>query len=454
MTKNKIVFFISFILFFQFLMANNSIFYKNKSIDIGGLKIHILKNNRIDFIHAELIIMYKTKNTDSVIPFITAKTIFTKSYKSRTPVSKILRTLGNDYNFSFMGDYVLFRINFLKKDLPKFVKFLSILFKTNKISAKDLKYEKKIIIKNYKKNRDFQIKMGTFLAYKYLFKNKILGNNFFIKRHVNKVNINKLLIHYKGTYTPTNMQLYLTGKIHTARTIGYISKSLRGIVKSYKYKEIKETNKLDITPMPIILNIPGLVNPTILFFKIINGKIENDYISSVILNDIMFRQYPFNIIKENKKYNVKKRFVAVTKILKHKGIIVIRNAFSLNYQSVKQFLFLLNSDVVKIKSSFLSRRNYKIALNYYYGKLKVETKNYNSVLKRNLSTLLFKTNNYQVYENKNILYKINYELNRARQELIKSKKALSKNEVIVIIGDFDKIMKFYPEIGGEIVDTE
>jgi hypothetical protein len=389
-----------------------------------------------------------------VIPFITAKTIFTKSYKSRTPVSKILRALGNDYNLGFMGDYVVFKINFLKKDLPKFVKFLSILFKTNKISAKDLKYEKKIIIKNYKKNRNFQIKMGTFLAYKYLFKNKILGNNFFIKRHVNKANINKLLIHYKGTYTPTNMQLYLTGKIHTDRVIGYISKSLRGIVKSYKYKEIKEIDKLYITPTPIILNIPDLVNPTILFFKIINGRIENDYISSVILNDILFRQYPFNIIKENKKYNVKKRFVAVTKILKHKGIIVIRNAFSLNYQSIKQFLFLLNSDVVRIKSSFLSRRNYKIALNYYYGKLKVETRNYNNILKRALSTLLFKTNNYQMYENKNVLYKINYELNRARQEFIKNKKALSKDEVIVIIGDFDKIIKFYPEIGGEIVDME
>lgn len=432
---------------------------KTEIIDIDGFKVHLIDNDKIDFLHAELIILYNSNKIEPVIPYITVMTAFTDSRQPKSAIAKALKTLGNDYKLEFNGDYFILKLNFLRRKFPEFIKFLSVLFKTNSLYEKDLKYEKQKIIRNYKYNEKFQKKMALFAAYKFMFKAKSLGNNFFTMYQLEKTNINRVIVHYKGTFTPANSRLFIMGKINKNRTIRYITNMLKSVPKGFKNTNTIEINHSTKHPNPIILNIHNLRFPTILYLKVAESQRKGDYISNIIINDILFRQYPIEeVLRETIRYRLKKRFPSNTEILKHRGFIVINNSFKINYNLIKRFLFLLKNDIKIIKTNILNRRNYKIALNFYYGKKKIETGNYNNIINNELETFLFsfKKPSYvkNINERGHLLLKIKYELNQAKREFLSNKSVFSDREVIVIIGDLDMIIKYYPEIKGVIVDIE
>jgi len=438
------------------LLSNKA---RNEIVDIDDFKVHLINNDKIDFMHAELIVLYNSNTIDPVIPFISARTAFTDSRQPKSPIAKSLRSLGNDYNIEFNGDYFVLKLNFLRRKFPEFIKFLSVLFKTNSLYRKDLNYEKRKIIRKYKFDEVFQRKMALFAAYKFMFKDKSIGNNFFTMYQLKKTNINRVIVHYKGTFTPANSRLFLMGKINKIRMIKYISDMLKNVPKGFNVAHSIEIARSSKPPNPIILNIHNIRYPTIIYLKIVESVRKNNYISNLIINDILFKQYPVEeVLKETIRYRLKKRYLAKTEIYKHRGFFVINNSFKINYNSIRKFLSLLNNDIKMIKTDVLSRRSYKIALNYYYGKKKIETGNYEYDMNKELESFLFKIKNpyysTNINDSSNLLLNIKYELKQAKRELQTDRTILSKNEAIVIIGDLDIIMKYYPEIKGKIVDIE
>ncbi len=445
----------------MFLIISKPIFPESLSNDnkvtifIRDFKFVILKNDQIDFFHAELIILYKTKNIGSAIPYITARTVFTKSLQSKSPISKSLKALGNDYELQFMADHLILKINFLKQKLPKFMKFLSALYKTNLLSEKDLNYEKRKIIEEYRTNDKFRIKMGLYSAYKYFFKNQILGNNFFTINQVKECTINNIIVHYKGTYVPENSSLYITGKLNSSVMIWSVKNFLRKIPK--RFSQIKKKTQIKITRIsrPIVLNIPGILTPTVIYIKLVKIKNKN-YVSNIIINDRLFGQYPIDTISDKSlKYKIKKNFLISTEILAHRGLAVISNSINMNYMSLKNFLYSLQSEIRKIKMEIMDRRSYKKYFNYFYGRSKVNSRNFSNQLEEELRRFILSRDELpDKRENRSLHLKINNILKEERKNFFKTKKVFSKNEIVVIIGDIDKILKYFPKINAEIVDVE
>ncbi len=459
MKKNtfKLLFILILICFnFQLVFTETVPPITKDTVYIGDFEINILKTNHIDFIHAELVILYQTKDIDSVIPFMTARTIFTKNIQSKTAISKALRALGNDFEIQFMGDHLIFKINFLKKNFPKFIKFLSVLYKTNLLSEKDLLYEKERIIEDYKSNSFFKKKMGVYAAYKFLFKGQILGNNFFTLDQINKCEINHVIVHYKGSYTPKNSSLFITGKVNTERMIGYISKFLRNVPK--RFRQVIKKKKTSIFKMqrPIILNIPDASVATIIYLKIVEIDNKDNYIQNLIINDVLFKQNIFKAINNKPRiFRFRRDLFIKTDVLNHKGLVTISNSTQINYNSIGKFLVLLYDEVRKIKINSISRRSYKKVFNFLYGRFKVNSGNYYNVIETEIKKFLFAQSsiNY-VSPNRKLLISVNNLLNEEKKNIIKNKSNFLKNEAIVIIGDLNKILKFYPKIDAEIVHAK
>ena len=425
-------------------------------IQIGGFEVRVFKNDQIDFIHAELVVLYQTKDIGSVIPYITARTLFTKNIRSKTQISKSLRALGNDFEIRFMADHLIFKINFLKKKLPEFMKLLAALYKTNKLSVKDLEYEKQSIIENYKKNEQFKIRMGVFSAYKFLFRDQILGNNFFTIDQIIKCKINHIIVHYKGSYNPQNSVLFITGKIIPGIVTGYISNLIRSVPKRYQQIKKKMSSKINRMQRPVILNIKDTLIPTIIYLKVVRNGKNNDLISNLIINDILFKQNLNKAINKNLlTYRSLRNVFVTTSVLNHRDLAVISSSVKVGYKSIGNFLYLLYDQAKQIKMNLIERRSYKRVFNYLYGRLKVNTGNYYNKIDNELKSFLSPNHIVSdVSANRKLLVNVNNIINTERKAIRMTKNNFLENETVVIIGDLDRILRLYPKMNAKIVNIE
>jgi len=119
--KRSTIILVAFLLSFFSLKAGQNIINLTSS---KGLKIKIIKDSSLNFVHAEILVFYKNKIKNPAILYLTIENIFNKYVnRSETGILSNLKKLGNDFEIINRPDFIKIKINFLPDKIALFVNF-------------------------------------------------------------------------------------------------------------------------------------------------------------------------------------------------------------------------------------------------------------------------------------------------------------------------------------------
>jgi hypothetical protein len=378
-THNRIKFFTKGCLVFLFLI--NELLYPLDTnqktlttLTTKGLEIKLIKNSNMNFIHAELNIFYRGKNTNPAIRHLTMLNLFDGDVnKSGSGLLSILRKMGNDFEIQQRPDYLLFKINFLDDKLAIFMQFLRSLYSYKAFSLKKFNYslnkywDLTLKEENWKKKAAFQV------AYRKFFAGHPLGNTLIVSSLIKNINLAQIRSYYLRTYTLENSSLILKGNIKQAIAVG----TFKRLFKSFKEQDrnIGDNEKLNINNRRevVIYHINSMSPPELFWFETIPPLTNKGHIPMRVLNDMLFAQ-PIGRISRARVSNGIKHLKIDTEVLNHKQVSMICNTVKLNVNDIEKFILAVDSEKRKLKK--LNRREYLDVKNYFCGRIKVDSRRF------------------------------------------------------------------------------
>ncbi|MCK4762423.1 MAG: insulinase family protein [Candidatus Aminicenantes bacterium] len=336
-----------------------------------GLEIKIIKDKSMDFVYAELLISYRDKKINPVIPHLTMLDVFDKDVnRSGTNLLSTLKKLGNDFEIEHRPDYLLFKINFLSDRMRVFAQFLKSLYTYKAFTLKKLNYS----ISNYWKllpdRKDWQKQAAIQVAYSKFFSGQLLGNALIVPAMLKNINLAQLRSFYQKTYTLPNSLLIIKGNLEPGYVVGTINRALKSFKKKERKRYVKEALKINGRREVIIYNVNTGKPPLIFWFEAIPPLSHPDHIPQRVLNDMLFARHVGRLSRSVR--NGVRISQLETEIYHHRGVSLICNCIKLNYKDIPGFIGAVDFEKRRLKK--ISRKDYLEAKNHFYGSLKVATR--------------------------------------------------------------------------------
>lgn len=448
--KNRGVFkfFFPFLLLFQlflFPLGSEVIHF----VSSKGLPIKILKSNALGLVHAEILIFYHG-NTNPAISYLTVENMFNPEiHNSDTNLLGILKRLGNDFRVEHRVDYLKISLDFLPNRLSLFTHFIDELFSYKSFGLK--RYNNSI--HNYRKYlmRKYgweKILAGRY-AYSYLFPGHALGRTVIDGNSLLKINLAQIRSFYRNTFKPGNAFLFIKGNLNPHIAFGMIEKALKSYKKAEKtdrsFKKIKIIENRKI----IVLDVVSDEAPVVFWFQAIPAKGDSNHMLWRVINNILF-DYPIGVVyKKATQYGIRNIRKIETDLIIHSQVSVICNTIKINYSNIERFIMLVDNESRKLAKRKIDRKEYLDSLNYFLGKAKVESSdfNYDVQLEVNKSILDMEKRNFMITPK--IFNQISLDrLNRFIGDLkfiTRNGNHIKKSEVIVIAGNA-RLIKGYLNI--------
>jgi len=284
-----------------------------------------------------------------------------------------------------------------------------------------------------------------------------MGNTIITQNSLKKTYFPQLQLFYNNTYKLNNSLLILKGNLDPY----IISELLEEKFKSHKkekkllYKEKKlQTNR---QKKIIILDISKNVLPVVYRFKVIPSLKSKDHITYLIINNILFG-FPAGKIFRNSLYFGIRNLKISSEIINHKDVSIICNTIRLNFKDIEKLIFLEESEKRKLKIMKIGRSDYLNALNYFYGKLKIDSEKFDNDVQIEIDKSLYnvKSNYFKKHPIKfnNIIHYVSLnELNQTISNSItfNNTRRNFTSEVIIIVGNAKQILRYFTVLKPEVV---
>lgn len=406
------------------------------------IKLIIIKNANMNFIHAELAIFYTNKNVNPAIRHLTMLNIFNEDVnQAGSGLLSTLKKLGNDFEVLERPDYLLFKINFLRDKLPIFGQFLKGLYSYKTFSLKKFNYSADNFWNIFLKQGDWKKDVAFQVAYQKLFPDQLLGNTLVVPGLITKINLAQIRSFYQRTYTLSNSLLILKGNLKTGIVLG----SLNRVFKQLKKQEIvkkrpKEKIEINGGREVIIYHINNSSPPEIYWFETIPPLNHKNHIPLRVFNDLLFSQPIGRLSRVNNGL----RFPRInTEVLNHEEVSVICNAVRLNFTDIEKFILLVDTEKKKLKK--INRREYLDVKNYFCGHLKVNSRKFENDVEIERDFSLFESEESKLPSSfARISQQVTYEsLNSVAQDL--------EGGTIVIVGNANLIVRHLSTLKPRII---
>lgn len=420
-----------------------------------GLKIKIIKDTSIPFIHAEVLIFYQDKTDRPAISYLVKENMFNKDINTSNPnLLSALRRLGNDFQIEHRPDYLKIRLNFLLTRFTVFTQFLKELFSYKAFGLK--KYNDSIFNfkKYYFKKKDADKRTAQMLAYNRLFPGQLLGNTIIDINTLLKINLSQIRSFYRKTYKPQNSFLFIKGNLNPHITFGLVEKALKSFKKSKDIIFYTEKLTINRARKIYLLDVKNIDSPTIYWFHAIPPLRDRNHLPYIILNNILFG-YPIgNVFKNAGYYGIRTIKKMESEVLNHAETSVICNTVKLNYGNVEKFILLYEQEIRKLRLRKINRNEYLNTLNYFLGKAKVDTGHFENDITSEISRSIYSVDRESFEVSPKIFQRVSIDrLNRflSSTEMSKFYRNKMTAEVIVIIGNPKLILRNFRVLKPEIV---
>lgn len=371
-----------------------------------GMEIHILKNDDIPFIHAELVIHYRDTSPNPAVPYLTFTNIFDKDLKnSDTSLLNVLKRLGNDFKVEHRPDFILLKVNFLPNRINLFIRLLKNIYNYRPLLEIDInpatyiQRKRKINTrgrfqdsvnnywKYYFKKPGWKKMLAYQVAYHYMFPGNILGKTLITPSGLNAVRIEHLNNFYKRAYRLQHSQLFLKGKIDKPAVVygsierAFTTRKLK--LKPFEPEKIKAANQKTI----VVFNTRTHELPVVFWFEPVDTSKNRNLVPVMVLNSLLFGYPAGRIFISATRFMNMSGLRMTTEMVSHKGISVICNTIRVRYRDLEQFVLLAEREQKKLDIKGVGRREFLDTVSYISGRLKVDTKNIANDIELNIVDL-------------------------------------------------------------------
>lgn len=422
-----------------------------------GLKVTFLTDTSMDFIHAQLLIFYNNKYTNAAVPVVTRLNLFDKNVnKDGSGLLAILKRLGNDYEVTQTGDYLVLKINFLPGKLQTFARFLKELYtfhpfqniKLNPDSFFSQKRERNTLrkfedsIKNYwryfYKKDDWKRDMAYQIGYRKLFPEHPMGNTLVTAEAINQLTLAGIRAFYQRTFRLPNSLVIIKGNFSPQLVKAYINSEFASFKQQVPEVPVVKKLKLNKDRRVIVYHTAGAGLPMLFWFNAVVPLDDERHFPHLALNNILFG-FPGGRIHEG-AHNARISSMDIqSEVTNQKEISVICNTVTLRARDIEKFIRLADGERQRLARERVQRKEYMDTLSYFYGKTKVDTQNIDSDVNHEILTAFYSFDRGALGRSpsqspRRALLVLN-------QHLERSKDAAPEGGVIVIIGSYNSLRR-------------
>jgi len=413
------------------------------------------------FVHARLLIFYNARIQNPVIPFLTQTNIFNQELnKDGSDILDILSKLGNDYQIEETVDYLSISINFLPDKIQLYSQFLKTLYRHKPFSISSHSTptyyygdEETAIKKKLKKSIDdywtyftqqsnWEKTIALRIAYDKLFSNNSFRNSQITNDSLSRINISRIRSFYQDIYTPSNSLLVLKGNLTNA-SIGLFEIALKSFKKEKPIQIGAKSLKISNSGEIVIFNINTTDTPKLYWIETIPPLQDNDHITMQIINDIIFA-YPIGrLTRSAPQINV--RILKInTQRYNHYKISLLCNRFELSFKNIEKIIQLITREKRRLKLGGIDRKEYLDAAKYFYGKLKVQSADYNHDILLEIQRSLYNPPIENLIPSPELFQQIT--INKLNQTVEDTSR-----HIIVIVGNADLIRNYFRTIKPTVI---
>lgn len=348
-----------------------------------GLNIKIVKDTKILFFHAEIVIYY-TNIKNPAVPYLTLFNIFNNTVNEpRSGLLNILFKLGNDVEIEQNIDHIIFKINFLSERVPLFLQFLKELFSYKDFSLKKFNYSVANFQNLFQGTNNWEKILASQVAYEKILGKTHSGKFLISSGSLKNLNLSHIRSFYKKNYSLSGAYVVIRGNINPYILFGSIEKAFKnfkdkknGINKIF-YKTYSNDRKI------FLIDMNEHYSPLIYWFETIPPGNSISHHQAKIVNNIIFG-YPLGRISRVLSNSGIKNFNITTSIKNHRNVSIVCNKIRTSYKNIKKFIFIADNIINKFGAGRVGRKEYLNAYNYFYLSRKVELDDYRNKTKQDI----------------------------------------------------------------------
>ncbi len=364
-----------------------------------GLRVKIIHNPNMQFIHAQLVIYYKDTVENPAIPYLTSMNIFNPQIdKGESDLLNTMKKMGNDFTIENRPDFLYIKMNFIPEQFELFYRFIKNIFHNRLISeslpgletysgrkqARSLAERFNDSISNFWKyffsQNDWKQQIAFQIAYEHFFAPSLLGRTFITPSHLKNITLKQVLAFYRETYNPNNALLIIKGNFPNRGVLfGFLELKLKSFKKKSPYIQAEKelpppiNNQMKV----VIYNVQDTESPIIYWFEAISTFNNRNPIPSLVLNNIFFA-YPTGRLFMNARESNINQLRIETQMVSHVDASIICNTIRVNYRDLTPFFQLVEREKKRLQISRIDRPEFANTVSFIYGRLKVNTQNYDN----------------------------------------------------------------------------
>lgn len=340
-----------------------------------GLRMNLIKDSSLRFVHAEIVIYY-SEIKNPAVPYLTLMNIFDPQISNpQSGLLNILFKMGNDIEIDYKLDHLIIKINFLPADINQFVNFLKGLYRYKGFSLKKFNYSINNFWDLFTKEDEWKRVIAAQIAFSKLFSYDHPGQFLVPGKALRKLNLSHIRSFHKNNYILPNSYLTVQGDINPYVLFGLIEKAFRNFKNlkadyvKFRYEQFKADRKV------IIVDNGSNGNPYIYWIDPLPPSDNIDHHHSRIINNILFG-YPLGRISRSASSSGIKNFNISWIIHHHRNISVVCKKIRVGYRDIEKFIFIADNIIRKLGVGRISRKEYLDSYNFVFQKEKINSDNY------------------------------------------------------------------------------
>jgi len=426
-----------------------------------GLKVTTLNEPAMDFIHTELLIFHKGKFNNPAIPTLTLLNLFDRTVnKSGSDLLDILERLGNDFEVEQTADYLSLKVNFLPDRFQQFARFLKGLYSYNpflniKINPESYTFRKREhdalqkfeeSVANYWRyffrRENWKREIAYQIAYSKLFPGSPLGCTLITADALKQAALHDVRTFYQRAFRLPNSLLIIKGNIDSQVARAYINSEFSFFKEQVPEVPVEESLTITDKREIIVFNVGNGDSPVMYWFEAVAPLGNDHHIPLLVLNNILFG-FPVGRIYLGAREMDMGNLDIRSEVTNQKEASVICNTIELRYRDIESFIQLADRERKKLTIKKVERNEYLNTLSYFYGKIKVDTQDFENEINHEILTSFysFKTEHFMKPDSQAQVAQFTLAVLNERIEETKSF-IDSPRGVIVIIGNYELMGRY------------
>lgn len=439
---------------------------KQTFVTSRGLKVKVLADSTMDFLHAELLVFYKDKYKNPAIPTLTLLNLFDKEVnKSGSSLLSILRRLGNDYEVEQTPEYFILKVNFLPDKLQQFAHLIKGIYsykplmnikinpdsytfrKREQDTAEKFKDSIDNYWKRYYKKKNWEEDTAYQIAYSTIFQGDPLGNSLVTASSLKNATLGQVRTFYQRAFRLPNSLLIIKGDFKPHLMRGYLSDEFSSFKKQVPEVPVDKEILINNERKVVVYSVKTGESPVIYWFEAIEPLNREQHIPYLVLNNILFG-FPFGRIYRSPaetgfSYN---NLEIRSEITNHEKVSVICNTIELRPKDIERFIRIADREKKKLSIKKVERIEYLNTLSYFAGKIKVDSQFFDNDINHEILVSSYPFKRTDLMDPNGQPTQL-VSLDGLNQQ-IENPKSFdnSPRGTIVIVGDYDIIRRYLKEI--------